>query len=164
MFRDYYDDPDLITTVLDGADLERQANSRSKCVKGVRTRFMYGEFGSGAARQELSDLGLGLDVAADLVQGWACERSSKRKAPVAGRIIGWFKRALIPAADARARLVQLGYQDDSIDLMLAQAILEVNEAAAKKLKADMKEADRLRRQAIADAKAAMPCREVKPKC
>ena len=162
---DFWDDQQLVNDLLDRIDSRREAQARAKCVKGVKARYLYGEFGEGAARTLLTDLGVDLNTATVLVQGWQCERSSRRRQPTVAMLQKWWNRAIIGTADVVERLGRLGYTPAVIDQMLKLWEMELSEARLKALKAAQREAEAAAKKAAAAAAAAAPCKPPpKPVC
>lgn len=161
---EFIDDQKLANDLLDQADTQREAEARGLCIKGIKNRFMFGELGTISAMKELLDLGLDANVVNALLQGWVCQRQSKRKQPAVAQIKTWWKRQIITTQDVIERLTNLGYREGDITNFIKVWSIELTEQQLKAIKAAEAEARRLERQRIADAKAAMPCRDVKPPC
>ena len=166
---DFYDDAALVQDLLDRIDSRREAQSRAKCVKGIKDRYMFGEFGEQAARAGLTNLGVDLVAATTLVDGWQCERSSRRKQPTVAILQKWWQRGIISSDDAFARLQRLGYTTGDTQSMMTLWRQALAEAQAKAIlaaeKAAAAAAEKARKAAEKAAKDAAPCKPpAKPTC
>lgn len=102
-------DTDVQVRLLDGADLELVAEKVRECVKGLRRRFMLGEFGSTVAAGLLLSAGMAPDKIPTTIERWECERAHRRKEPRVTMLCGWYANRIIDADEYYERLTRLGY-------------------------------------------------------
>lgn len=102
-------DTDVQVRLLDGADLELVAEKVRECVKGLRRRFMLGEFGSTVAAGLLLSAGMAPDKIPTTIERWECERAHRRKEPRVAMLCGWYTNRIIDADEYYERLTRLGY-------------------------------------------------------
>jgi hypothetical protein len=140
-------------------DLARHKMSQAKrkaCSQGVKKRLMRGEFDSQHAREQLISLGLDVDQAAWLADGWACERSSRGKEFSAAQLCKMYDRGLLSGPEMIGRLERVGWsRDDAVrlfticaqDIDRARRMADIQAARQRE-----KELEKSRKQAEKDQK------------
>jgi len=142
-----------------GIGLARHEMSKAKrkaCSQGVKKRLMRGEFNAQDAKERLLDLGLDLDQAEWLAEGWACERASRGKEFSGAQLCTMYDRGLISGPEFIRRLEQVGWsRDDAVRLftVCAQDLDRARRLADIKASREReKELEKARRQAEKDQK------------
>lgn len=142
-----------------GIGLARHQMSQAKrkaCSQGVKKRLMRGEFSAQDAKERLLELGLDLDQAEWLAEGWACERASKGKEFSGAQLCTMYDRGLISGPEFIRRLEQVGWsRDDAVRLftVCAQDLDRARRMADIKASREReKELEKARRQAEKDQK------------
>ena len=145
-------------------------DTRKKCLRSLRKRFLLGDFDVLEARDLVIGLGLDADQAQVIVNGWACERDHRDKLASANVLCGWLERGAITAGEMVERLIRLGWDDqDALRLLTdCQARIQLKvtkeqkrrlDAALKEAEKNTKERDRMLKQITRDNEAARRERE-----
>jgi len=133
-----YDEANLLLTqtglsgsqaydTLKQCDVARSVVSRNKCIKGVRTRFLRGEFDDTEATVQLIDIGMDANQADTIVAGWSCENISRDKQATIQKLQQWFHRGTLSKDDVYDRLVNLHYKPADAENMILSMILTEDE-------------------------------------
>lgn len=144
-------DEDVVTRVLDEGDMIRGAEARRECIKGLKRRYMVGEFDDPDAKKRLEDLGVDDFVATTMVAKWHCTRDARAREPRVTMLQSWWNLGIIDSNELYTRLKRLGFsfQDASrivTETETARQLRNQKEAAAL--------AERQRKEAKADARYA----------
>lgn len=81
------------------------------CQKGIKRRYLMGEFGQQEAINKLLSNGATTTRATRLAESWDCEKSSAGKAVPTARLCDWLGSGVISSIDFAARLVRLGHTE-----------------------------------------------------
>lgn len=144
----------FVGTLLQSAKLEQSAVAISKCIAGVRHRFLLGEFNSDAAENMLVGYGVESDTATTLSQQWTCELNSRVREVAAGKIVAWYAKGVISIDQLSGRLGNLGYSDDDTNGYIAEAIADYQLKVTKQNIADAKKQAAATKAAQKEAQAA----------
>jgi hypothetical protein len=137
-------------------DAKRKANVRKKCLAAARKRFMTGEFNYLQAQGIVDNIIGDYQRAVDIVNGWDCERSGRRKEVAAGTLCKWLGQGLIDVPTLVNRLGNLGYTSEDATRMMASCGQDIFErerkaaiAEARRQKSELDKRLRELRDAIA---------------
>jgi hypothetical protein len=108
------------------------------CQKGIKRRYLSGEFDAQEATTELVNRGTSMARANKLVDNWSCERVSTGKSVPTNRLCDWLGRGVISSIEFAERLVKLGHTEIDAarirDDCLASISLKRQNQAAKEAK------------------------------
>ena len=142
-----YTDDQIVANLLDDADVLVSAETREKCVRQTRLRFLHGELMAREAKDVLQLFNIDLMEADRAVDGWACEMSSKRKDASTAMILKWRDDGIINTIVAGQRLVNLGYSvEDAQRILMSDDIMIKQKKDAAQAKAIEKTAKELKRE------------------
>ena len=130
--------------------LRRRVQKIDDAKAAIKKAFLRGEVNADQASTALQLAGVLADAAADYVQRWSLLLTVPRKAATRGQILKWAKEGIISAANAEARLLNLGYSPDTIALDMVELALTIRQAeqrAASQRAADLAKADAAIRRA-----------------
>ena len=155
-------DPDIQAYLLKSADKAIDNAQRIACQRGIKRRYLHGEFDKEAAISNLTNYGTTLDRANKLVGYWECEKASKSKHATAARLCNWMSIGLITQQELVDRLVRLGFTQADAEMIQYECNrnntlrqFKAAEALQRRQQADQQRQARLirtvERQAIADA-------------
>lgn len=139
---------------LDDADLIRSAQTRAKCIKGIRRRYFTGELNAGEALQWLQAQNVDRLIADEMIAGWECEARSRSKEPTVAFLTSWAEKGIITEQEMNRRLRNLGYTADDADRIVSAAKIDVGRKQAKEAQAAADRAERKARQAKKDREEA----------
>lgn len=125
----------VVNKLLAEADTAVEATFVVNCQRGVKRRYMLGEFDKQQAHAELVKRGTVAARATKLVDWWDCERSSGNKAVAAAKLCEWLARGAINGPEFTRRLEKIGYSAADAALMLDDCLIGVSlkrQAQAKK--------------------------------
>jgi hypothetical protein len=142
------------TLTLQTVDLEQADRVFLSGVKRVQKAYESGEVDSASARSLLLSIGAQAPRAAEYVAQWTAHLTIPRKALATGKILKLSKEGLLSIANARVRLLNLGWTGGEADLQLAEVEQQIDYAnalaATKKAKA-LAQAQKMAQAAIAAA-------------
>lgn len=127
-------DPNRIKQTLDDVDLVRSAEARKMCIKGIKRRFLVGEFDTVTASKLLVNLRLDFLQASDLIDNWDCEKMTRRKEPTIKILSDWVYWGIITLDELGRRLTNLGYSDE--DVIRLRISIDGNDRLRKKREAE----------------------------
>lgn len=128
-------DPDKIDDIISDADALVEAGNVEKCIKGIRRKFMIGEFDNMEAVLQLNKLGIDAFKSSSLTAGWSCELMTRSKEPTVKYLLEWVQKGIITAPECYRRLNNLGYTPlDSQNIMRNAAVKWAEEEAAEAVK------------------------------
>lgn len=96
------------------------------CQKGIKHRYLKGEFDQQGAINAVLASGSTNTRAVRLVDNWNCEKSAIGKAVPAARLCNWLGIGVISAADFVTRLTNLGYTAGDASLMRDDCLASVS--------------------------------------
>ena len=147
-------DPWQRREALKDADLIRSAQSRAKCIKGVRRRYFTGQIKGAEAVQWLQAYGLDQAVIDEMVAGWQCERDSKSKEPTIQMLTSWVSKGIITWDQFGERLTNLGYTKDDVQRIRIATDIDDRKAKFKEARSEADYQERKARQRKKDAEDA----------
>jgi hypothetical protein len=128
-------DDDSANRYINDVDAKRSANSRATCIKSVKKRYMLGELDRLEVYDEVNSYVGDSSAANEIVNGWECEKSSRRKEVAAATLCKWMYQGILSQDQYFTRLLNLGYTTDDATRMLASCGQDVVEKLkAKALK------------------------------
>lgn len=149
---------DRIPAMAESARLQAVADGRKQCIRGVRHKYLIGDFTDDTAVEALSVYGLDIEQANTLVTDWKCQLLSRAKEIGADKNVNWFARGIIGLEELTRRLINLGYNDIDSNAYIIEAvqrfaaerqkeqekILKAQEAAERKRQQRLREAEKER--------------------
>lgn len=145
---------DSVERLLDKVDRKIKQSEVIACQKGVKKRYILGEFDAQQAQQELEQSGTVPSRASQLVNSWNCEKQRIGKAIPANKLCDWLSRGSIDAAEFRRRLLNIGYDETAADLMMQDCLISIsNKRAAQAAKEAKEEAAQSAKAQAAQLKA-----------
>lgn len=124
--------------VIDAQERQRLVQAQ---IRGLATAVKGGKVTADDALVALATSGIRADRAQELVTAWAAQSRWRNPEPSALRIVRWVQLGLLPVAVARQRLVNLGWQQADVLLMLAEARGALRVRRGKALAAELKRQD-----------------------
>lgn len=140
-------DASMIDRLIQGSLLQIKAETIRVCMKGLKRRFMLGEFGDLVAQGLI--LATGTDPARipQILEAWTCERDNRRKEPRVNLLCEWYTNEIITPDGFYERLIRLGYSpDDSARIASTCHNREVVKRATKAAQ----QAEKTRREFLAE--------------
>jgi hypothetical protein len=146
--------PDEIDSAVEEETREIHAANRSKCVDAVGSKFKAGIYDEATVQRYFAELGLDSDQADRMLSLWRCQEKVVEREPAAAQLCDWYSKGLISVADFGERLLNLGYSQNDMTLMITRCNVKVSEAQAKELIKQEKELEaQIAKQVAAEEKA-----------
>lgn len=142
---------DAAGSILDTADLLRDATMRRANVATLRRRFMAGDYSSDQATVKLGQYGVAVDRIAVVIAQWQEALTLKVREVSVSNLCEWAGRGYITPITFAQRLANLGYTMDDASNFMTTCNAKHSEAVAKELAAKQKQ---LLAQIAKEAKAA----------
>jgi len=142
VLEDFFYRPDQIDELIATAKRLGKARFRSACTEAAKTRFLWGELETDAAKKELRGFGWSVWAADEIVAGWECTLAVSDKLPTVRQLLAWIDLGVIAPADFRQRMKRLRFPDEDIDRFLAQAVEQRAIRAGKDLERAVQEQER----------------------
>lgn len=117
---------------LDNAETMLEASTRATCIKAIRWRYMTGELSDFEVRSALAAQGVPATQGRSILQGWSCEKISRRKEPTVAMLRTWFLEGVIGAGQMMLRLRNLGYSGDDAAAIVTAAASWLTRQQSKK--------------------------------
>lgn len=137
-----------ISTYLAAEDAERQITFINAAMRALRRAYLSGIIGFERALAGLREAGIPEVRATEEIVVWQSEFNLNRRQATTQKILSWVAQGLMTAADARQRLINLGWSNPDLALHLAEAQGKALVLRARAIRAaDM---DRRRRTAELD--------------
>lgn len=149
---------DAATRAVALCDSDRRLRDVTTATKVTRGLYLRGAVDVATARALLVNVGMELGRITELLRLWSVEQLGRRKEVTASQMCGWFQQGLITIGEMSTRLVRIGYTpDDAVRItrhcQLGHLAKEAKERDAK-LKAQLREQERLEKLAAQRARAA----------
>lgn len=119
-------------------EVKADAEFRKRCLAALKKRFIMGEFDTLRAQDEVENVVGDRGRAVKIVNGWECERSSRRKEVAAGTLCKWMGQGIIDQPTYIVRLANLGYTEDDARRMLASCGQEIFEKERRRALSEAK--------------------------
>lgn len=133
------------------ADLRVRKATIDAAAASVHKAFRYGAVDAVGATTALLAAGITQTMAGVYVQRWQLEMSVPRLSASSAAVLRWAKKGIMSVANARIRLVNLGWSPGDADLNLAeieQAIRQAQQLAAQKRAKALAQAQKAAQSAI----------------
>lgn len=119
-------------------EVKADAEFRKRCLAALKKRFVMGEFDTLRAQDAVENVTGDRSRAVKIVDGWECERSSRRKEVAAGTLCKWLGQGVIDQPTYIVRLGNLGYTEDDARRMLASCGQEIFEKERRRALSEAK--------------------------
>ncbi len=103
---------------LGGCDLDMRINDLSLAVAGVKKQYVNAVVSEQQARDLLRGYGVAQARIDTHITTWNLYRTNKQRELTAQQVMQFWEEGIVPLADARARLVNLGYDATAANMML----------------------------------------------
>jgi hypothetical protein len=120
-------------SILRYARERRHRRSRRDCLAAIEYQYMHAVLDRNQAIHAVIPLVGHPDDAAEIVAGWECLRSARRREIPAATLCTWFEQGIITAEHFLASLKRLGYTDDDAWRVIASCAIRLGERQAKDL-------------------------------
>lgn len=150
--------PAVANRLLSEVDRAIDDNLALACQKGIRRRFILGEYTTEQAVDKLVRGGITEERANKLAAAWQCEQSSIGKHIPAQTLCRYLSNGIIDAQEMRRRLINIGYSEVSAAMVIADCLISINakrlKQAEKELKDNQAAEEKAQREAARQASAA----------
>lgn len=149
--------------------LKRDAVERREAIKGLKARYMQGDFDLAELQDWLVRYGVPAERATQLANIWRLTREARKKIPTAKMLCRWWSENLITLDEYIRRLKNLGWKEADALKIASVCVNDETERRRKELEAAMKRieaaAEKERKRREAERKRLQPCRDrPKPLC
>lgn len=102
-----------------------------RSVRAVRSKYISGAVNTENALQQLRVIGVSNERGSELVDEWRWAIEGGRKQISAEKALEFYKKGLLDESNLASRLINLGYSDTNVRLLISNAKLEIAEALSK---------------------------------
>jgi hypothetical protein len=147
--------PDALSSqLLDLSDARRARGLLREAIRATGRDYLSGVLSIGETTAALAALGITSARAGELMQIWTIRHSRRRKQATTEQILRWVGAGRMTVSDARARLVNLGWQDPDLLMLSEEAQAKLDTLRQKEAKALESLAEKRARQVARLAKDA----------
>ncbi len=130
---------ETIDKAIDLVKLQAKKRFQTRCIAGIRKRFLTGDLTDASAMTELLDAGVPTVIAEDAIKSFKCEAKAKGKQPSTSQLCQWLEEGTITIEDMMIRLQRIGWTADDASNIVFNCRRKISERAAR-------EAERIAKQ------------------
>jgi hypothetical protein len=123
--------PENAAGVLEATDSKVGAKVISTAVRALRSAYLRGELSLDETQAQLNTFGITPERQQTYIMTWVVERTGQRKVAATGNIVKWATEGLLDIPTAKIRLINLGWRDPDLMLLLAEAQQKIQQRQAK---------------------------------
>lgn len=143
-----------ISILLQRADRIAVRQQTLDCMRGLRRRYMTGEFDKQQVTNEVIKAGILNPQANNLVNAWSCHKSALGKQVPAAKLCKWLSIGIIDSAEFLKRLQNVGYSQQTANMMLSDCMQQLSVQRQKLAEKQSKEMLAAARRAAAEGRRA----------